>query len=786
MLRRFISIHSPASLCPLAAFACLALLASTLRPTVSSVAWAESPRIELTDEAPSLSLESLYHPKDRYSYLPSPTPAMRWLKGDDDHPLLLVRRAEGWMQIDPQGGDEQPAEPERVLIEQIASLEGVESDQAKQVAQGWLSNPNQSLESGLAFIGDAIAIVGTKEQARWVTRDAKSWQEISLSPDSKKIAYIESNDLYVKAIETGQVIRITDDGSAERLNGKLDWVYQEELYGRGNFRGYWWRDDSAALAFLRLDTSRVGTFTYTGSQTPRGEVVAQRYPKAGDPNPVVSLWAVKLCDGQSDSTVMPIQLLDALNDKEALITRVGWQKDSEYLFAQVASRVQNVMSVYRIDLEEPSKPLRLVHEQCDKWLEVQELPHVLESGDYLRLSDLPTGRRRLWRLSQDGSMRTPLTPEDFDVRELVHVDAESRYALVTGDIERGTAGQQLYRVDLREASELVRLTDAQPWHVASISHDGRWMIDRASSLEMPVTTWLRPLDDLSQENKPDETARARQLHQEKLRISKPLFEVEWPEIKTPDGLTLQAYVIRPKADSANNAEAASKPAPVLIEIYGGPLSPTVRDAWAGSRTLFHQMLAENGIAVMVVDNRSSGGRGLADSWSIHQRVGEVETQDLVTIADWLGEQPWADAKRLALRGWSFGGFLTLHSMTHSDRFAVGIAGGSVTDWRNYDTIYTERYMGLPEQNSAGYDSTSPLRAASKLHGRVLLLHGEMDDNVHLANMLQMAGELQKAGKPFEMMVYPTAGHGIYDSRQNYHLMKTTLEFLRREFGLPAE
>jgi dipeptidyl-peptidase 4 len=447
--------------------------------------------------------------------------------------------------------------------------------------------------------------------------------------------------------------------------------------------------------------------------------------------------------------------------------------------------VQNVMSVYRIDLEEPSKPLRLVHEQCDKWLEVQELPHVLESGDYLRLSDLPTGRRRLWRLSQDGSMRTPLTPEDFDVRELVHVDAESRYALVTGDIERGTAGQQLYRVDLREASELVRLTDAQPWHVASISHDGRWMIDRASSLEMPVTTWLRPLDDLSQENKPDETARARQLHQEKLRISKPLFEVEWPEIKTPDGLTLQAYVIRPKADSANNAEAASKPAPVLIEIYGGPLSPTVRDAWAGSRTLFHQMLAENGIAVMVVDNRSSGGRGLADSWSIHQRVGEVETQDLVTIADWLGEQPWADAKRLALRGWSFGGFLTLHSMTHSDRFAVGIAGGSVTDWRNYDTIYTERYMGLPEQNSAGYDSTSPLRAASKLHGRVLLLHGEMDDNVHLANMLQMAGELQKAGKPFEMMVYPTAGHGIYDSRQNYHLMKTTLEFLRREFGLPA-
>ncbi len=196
------------------------------------------------------------------------------------------------------------------------------------------------------------------------------------------------------------------------------------------------------------------------------------------------------------------------------------------------------------------------------------------------------------------------------------------------------------------------------------------------------------------------------------------------------------------------------------------------------------MFAKKGIAVITVDNRSSGGRGLSDSWSIHRRMGEVETNDLVAVADWLGKQSWADSKRIAIQGWSFGGYLTLHAMTHSDQFAAGIAGGSVTDWRNYDAIDTERYMGLPGNNISGYDSTSPVVAAKNLHERVLLVHGKVDDNVHLSNTLQMAAAVQNAKKMFDLIIYPGAAHSVHAPKQAFHLTTLTYEFLLREFGIP--
>jgi len=250
---------------------------------------------------------------------------------------------------------------------------------------------------------------------------------------------------------------------------------------------------------------------------------------------------------------------------------------------------------------------------------------------------------------------------------------------------------------------------------------------------------------------------------------------------------LPAYLFPPRAvdgeqaaADAEHAQGDSNRFPVLIEVYGGPLAPTVRDAWSSSRYLFHQMLADQGIGVLVVDNRSSGGRGLADAWSIYRRVGEQETQDLLAAVQWLKTLSWVDPQRIAVRGWSFGGFQTLHAMTHSDAFAAGVAGGSVTDWRNYDAIYTERYMGLPADNAAGYDATSPVLGAERLSGRVLMIHGELDDNVHLANTLQMTAALQRAGKSFDLMIYPAAAHSVQGAMPVYHLMRTTVEFLQRE------
>ncbi len=732
------------------------------------LAIAEAPRIEIVSSVPPLTIESIYHPAEKFKYLESATPPIRWFEGgagQDD--TLLVKREGGWMQVNPADAVETPFEIEKQLVAQIVSLDETAGKVAESVVRTWIGNQDQSLDARIVRIGESLALVGLAVQPRWVSRQTKSWRECSLSPDRRSVAFVDANDLYVLQLAGGQVNRITQDGSPTLLNGLLDWVYQEEIFGRGNYRAYWWRDDSRAIAFLKIDTSAVKPFTVTASRGPRGETLVERYPKAGDPIPRASVWCVTL----GSQGISAPQAIARTGDDETIITRVGWNKQNGELWVQQANRLQNEISLSATNTQRMSRR-SIFNEQSDRWLEVHELPEPLPGGDLLRLSDLSGGRRRLWRMPINGEAAIALTPNDFDVRELVSVSKAGDVAYLLGDQQRGTAGQHLYQVDLQTPAPLVRITGEAPWHTVSISKDCKSWIDRPSSLTQPTAMWLRRLDEAEQST-------PRLINQERLTLANLPSEISWPSIQTPDGVTLPAWLLQPQSASS------SQPCPVLIEIYGGPMISTVRDGWSSTRFLFHQMLARNGIAVLAVDNRSSGGRGLADSWSIHRRMGEVETNDLIAVADWLGQRPWADANRLALRGWSFGGFLTLHAMTHSDRFAVGVAGGSVTDWRNYDAFYTERFMGLPAQNQAGYDATSPVLAASKMHGRVLLLHGEIDDNVHYANTLQMARALQKAGKMFDLMVYPGAGHGIQDPSQDYHLMKTTFEFLLREFGLKA-
>ncbi|MGV3485309.1 MAG: DPP IV N-terminal domain-containing protein [Planctomycetaceae bacterium] len=759
------------------------LFASTL-PAV--VLRAEAPKIEVAESVPPLSLSSLYHPADRFKYVDSPTPAMRWVRAIDNEIECLIKREDGWKRVDLQTLEEQAYGPLAQIESNLRALDNLDEKEVPAIVEHWVSHVEHIADPMLVRVGDSIALVDLGGSTRWVTRSATAWREVSLSPDAKRVAYVEANDLHFMQLDSGAVTRITHDGSPTKLNGVLDWVYQEEIYGRGNFRGYWWRPDSGAIAFLQLDTSNVAEFVVTASKQPRGEAILERYPKAGDAIPQAQVWCAKIKEHSAGHDVTLAPLLKDVLDRDVLVTRVGWHETANDLLVQTSNRIQNDVSLYKINIDAPVDRQLLVREQCDKWLEVQELPKVLSSGEYLRLSDLPSGRRRLWRISHDGMTRSPVTPADFDVREVLFVAPDDRYVLLTGDRLRGTIGQQVYEIDLQGGSAPKRLTNESAWHSVTLSEDGKWMIDRASSLTEPTTTWLRSLES--------STSAARVMHQERLRLPTEPQEVVWPSVQTSDGIALPTYLIRPRdndssaprSNKASRRDAAPDRYPVLIEIYGGPLAPSVRDAWSAGRYLFHQFLAAEGIGVLVVDNRSSGGRGLADSWSIHQRMGTVETQDLVAAAQWLAEQPWVNPQRLAVRGWSFGGFLTLHAMTHSDKFAAGVAGGSVTDWRNYDAIYTERYMGLPEQNPTGYDSTSPVLAADKIHGRVLLLHGEVDDNVHLANTLQMAAALQRAAKPFDMMIYPGSAHAVHDPRQNFHLMKTTLEFLKRELRVAPE
>jgi dipeptidyl-peptidase-4 len=752
---------------------------------------------------PALSIDTIYHPKNRFKYVDSPSPLSRWITTPDGSSLLLIRREKGWMQIDPKAKRGDDVETETiwpgtdVLVAQLTSLGDIDDKKARTVVSGWIMS-DRSLDMTLLNIDGSIAIAGFKQKPRWITRQSTPWNDATLSPDGKRIAFVQDYDLHVMNVETGRMMRLTDDGSPTRLNGRLDWVYQEEVYGRGNFKAFWWSEDSQSLAFLRIDSSQVRPFTFTTSEGPRGGSVVERYPKAGDPNPSAELWVATL--GQTPADVASLKPVftpsSSGNDKESLIVRVGWRPGTQELDFVQTNRVQNELTLWRYDVSGNKPPSAIIKESSDQWLEILGLPNWLPDGDFLWLSDLPSGRRRVWRISEDGSRRVPLTPENFDVRELIAVDKDNSIGWVTGDQRRGTVGQHLYRISLSSSGQgdemLRQVTDDLPWHVVSLSDDHRWMVDRASSLTRPTMMSLVELEPTSPQStalshKPTdqdshEIAQPLRLHSETLRFPGNPIQPIWATVKTPDGLELPGYVFPPAAEehAKSKKDSDAKKFPVLIEVYGGPLAPTVRDSWSSSRYLFHQFLAAEGIGVMVVDNRSSGGRGLADAWSIHRRVGELETKDMVAATQWLKTQSWVDGERIGIRGWSFGGFLTLHAMTNSKAFSVGVAGGSVTDWRNYDSIYTERFMGLPSDNQSGYESTSPLKKAEHLHGRVLLLHGEVDDNVHLANTLQMAEALQNAGKTFDMMIYPGSAHGIRPGMPTYHLMATTWEFLKRE------
>lgn len=247
---------------------------------------------------------------------------------------------------------------------------------------------------------------------------------------------------------------------------------------------------------------------------------------------------------------------------------------------------------------------------------------------------------------------------------------------------------------------------------------------------------------------------------------------ELVQVETPDGFVMEAMLIRPPSFDA------SKRYPVYQHTYAGPHAPMVRNRWAGKRGMFWQLLAQNGIVVWVCDNRTASGKGAVSAWPAYERLVESELADIEAGIDWLRKQPWVDPDRIGINGWSFGGLMVSYALTHSKSFRMGIAGGSVTDWRNYDSIYTERFMRTPENNPEGYQATAPVNAAADLSGELLLIHGALDDNVHPQNTLQFAYELQKAGKPFRLMLYPKSKHAVSNPKLTYHMQQMRLDFIR--------
>jgi dipeptidyl-peptidase-4 len=574
-------------------------------------------------------------------------------------------------------------------------------------------------------------------------------EEAQVSADGSAASFVRGNNLFVVDVATRELWQVTSDGGPELFHGMLDWVYQEELYGRGDFQAHWWSPDGRAVAFLSLDESAVREFTVV-DHVPDGfldkerAVVAEvtNYPKAGDPNPTARL-SIAHRDGKR---IVPVDLSSF--PKDVLVVRVEWTPDGTTLLATVQDRVQTWAELCAVD-PATGACTQWIREQSPTWVNRPESPRWLADGSFLWLSER-TGYQHVYHCERGGKVRTVVTKGDWQVRDIVRVD-EQRGLLWFEGTKDGATGRHLYRIGL-DGSGLVGLTPGVGTHAFELSADGAFVLDRWSSIDHP--TIVRVLDgdtgEVVREIARATPGDAKYALAERRRVT----------VKARDGYELDASVILP-LDWKEGGRY-----PVFLPTYSGPDAPSVRDAWygggRGGGDNYLQFLAHQGFLVLQVNVRSASGRGQVHTGTCYKQLGVQELKDLEDAVDQVCVQLGGDPARVAISGWSYGGFMAAYALTHSKKFALGFAGAGVHDWRLYDTIYTERYMQTPQSNPQGYDAGSVIKKAKNLHGHLVLLHGSMDDNVHLQNTMQLLWELQRAGKQsVELMVYPRSRHGLH-------------------------
>jgi len=580
---------------------------------------------------------------------------------------------------------------------------------------------------------------------------------VRFSPDGSAVAFIADYNLHVVPADGGEPARaLTTDGHADLFYGRLDWVYQEELYGRGNFQGYWWSPDSSHIALLKLDESPVEEFVLVSDVPARPEIERTNYPKVGEPNPIVEIGAIDVRSGETkwfDVSKYPAD--------DRLIVRVTWGEDSREVFFQVQDRVQSWLDMVAGDVATGTTRL-LWRETSDCWVEAGPEPVWIDGGkSFLWLSERD-GYRHLYRFANDGQSEGRLTEGDWQVLELVAVDEDKGCVYVTSDKDSKIEAH-LYRVPLA-CGEPQRITKGRGTHDVTMAPGNDMFLTEWSDAETPPCTYLRDLDD----NDLRILAKSRPEMMEAYGVTRP----EFVKIRTRRGFEMEGMLIKPHGFDP------SKKYPVVQHTYSGPHTPRVRDRWGSRDYLWHQLLAQRGYVVFVCDNESASGKGRKFAKACWRRLGQTELQDLEDGVDWLIEQGFVDDKRIAIWGWSYGGYQTLYNLTHSKKWAAGVAVNPVTDWRLYDTIYTERYGGLPGDENESYSKGSPTSSAKDLHGALLLMAGAMDDNVHMQNSFQFLHALQMAGKDCDFMVYPRVRHGIETLPQQIHLFTKFEKFLQ--------
>ncbi|MFV2072709.1 MAG: DPP IV N-terminal domain-containing protein [Thermoanaerobaculales bacterium] len=600
-------------------------------------------------------------------------------------------------------------------------------------------------------MGDLFSLDLATGKARFLTGDAEPEIFPTFSPDGTRLGFVRSGDLWWMELATGVVHRATDRGDADHLlSGVADWVYEEELeLGRS----FWWSPDGTRLAFLEFDVSPVGVVPIASDSMPYPGLELQRYPKAGTPNPLVRLGVVGLDGGE------PVWMDTGIGD--SYLPRAGWTPGGE-VWVQRLNRDQTVLELMTAD-PTSGKTRVLLTEEDPAWINVRDDLHFLADGRFLWTSERD-GWRHLYLHGADGVMGRRLTSGKWQIEEVYGLDAAEETVFFQAN-RNDLRQRNLLAVDISTGTIRSLGRDNGGSHAALLGPEGQYLVDTWSRLDTPPRADLVAADG----------AVVHELwHSGDKLADWDLLPVESGSITADDGTELHSLLVRPRDFDP------TKRYPVVLYVYGGPHSQLTRDRWGGSFHNTFRLLADMGIGVFLVDNRGTWGRGHAFETAVHRRLGKIEVADQLTAARWLKRQSWVDGDRIAVYGGSYGGYMTLMCLlTAPDLFRAGIAYAPVTDWRLYDTIYTERYMDTPEDNADGYRASAPLTYAESLASPLLLVHGAMDNNVHLQNTLQLIDRLAKADKTFELMVYPEARHGIRRSQFKLHFHRLKVNFLKR-------
>lgn len=611
--------------------------------------------------------------------------------------------------------------------------------------------------------GDLFVLEMATARFTRLTKTEAEEHSAEFSPNGKYLAFVRANDLYEVDLDTLQETRLTRDGSETTLNGTLSWLYWEEIFGRRDI-GYWWSPDSKAIAYLQTDESGVEVSTFVDFQPDAPRVVRQRYPKAGKPNPKVRVGLV-----EPRQATTWVQIVDRPFDA---ILRVKWLPDGQRVSVQTLTRDQHELGLYFVD--RPSGAAKRILTETDRvgWVNIHDDLHFLADGKHFLWASERDDYYHLYRYTMDGRLVNQVTHGQwamtsssglFWIKQAVAGIDETNGWIYFTAMEHSPVERHFYRVNL-DGTGMTRLTTEPGVHRISMAANTRFYLDNFSNLRAMPSLTLHQSDN-----------------SRKLSISPSRMELlakfafQYPELRTiptADGFPLPARIMKPKDFRPDHRY------PVILCVYGGASSATVLNAWQGD-TLFYQLLLKEGYVVIKIDNRAATGIRKSLDNTVVGKIGEAEAADFVDATKWLKAQPWVDAGRIGVWGWSNGGFITLSLMTRSQEFKAGIAVAPVTDWRYYDSKWAEAFLGTPQDNPEGYARTSLVRRAGDLHGRLLLVHATYDDNVHPQNTQAFADALIKSGKLFELMIYPMRKHDIGDREASVHLYRTMLDFWKR-------